>query len=205
MFFFARPEKFSSFFRDQGQLIQAATVALHQGVLSRDVTSFIDVAHKIAKLEDQCDLIKREIITELGRNFITPFDPEDLLALARHLDDIMDGLEETAYCLSAYKIKTVSAVVTEMCVCLLEASQKLTHMLAPLPKLETIREDGEAIFDLEKIADNIHRKAIVDLFAHETDPINLIKFREIYASLEQTMDAYAHAAGTLQNLQVKNT
>jgi predicted phosphate transport protein (TIGR00153 family) len=158
----------------------------------------------IARMEQKCDDIAHEIFTRLNQTFITPLDPEDIYSLGSHLDDVMDGIEEAAHKIVAYRIDPVPPAMIELAT-LIEACA------ASLQKAFEALNAGAAMLDhlievnrFEGKADHLARASVADLFTDGADPITVIKFKEIYDCLELTTDYCEDVADALQNVVVKN-
>src|SRR5690349_14933753 len=114
MRFLPREEKFFELFLDQVKIIAEAASLLHEGVKAGNSRLTL-AAEKIAVLEGQADEIIHEIFKRLNQTFITPLDPEDIHSLSSRLDDVIDGLEDLAYRIVAYKIEPIPTPIIEGC------------------------------------------------------------------------------------------
>lgn len=187
--------------------------------------------HELKRDEDACDACVARIIKALDRTFITPFDREDIHTLATSLDDIMDNMEKTAYRLEVFRIEkpTPEAVdfgrIIQECCNRVEASIKLLRDMRNSEKIHALlRELGQ----LENEADRVYRKADAALFAslvmtnghadkaagyaeHPQRPVTpidilmLIKWRELYGGLEDTVDACKTVANVISEIVIKGT
>ena len=150
------------------------------------------------------DEIIHDIFTKLNQTFITPIDPEDIHSVASHLDDVMDGIEDAAHRMVAYRLETIPPLVVELCKVIhvsASNSKGLLALNADAPLIECCIEINRQ----EDMVDQLVRRAIAELFVSERDPIRLIKFKEIYESLEETTDRCEDVADVLQNVVVKNS
>ena len=135
----------------------------------------------------------------------SPFDPEDIHQISSGLDDVLDGIEDAAYAMVAYKLEPIPPPVLALCQIVYECSGALRLAFQALEKDDPILAHCIEINRLEDSADTILRTAISDLFAHETNPINLIKSKEVFEFLEATTDRCEDVADTLQAVVVKNS
>jgi uncharacterized protein Yka (UPF0111/DUF47 family) len=199
-----RDEKFFQYFQQQVRLICQAADLLVEGAAAGN-THLASAAHQIHRLEEQADNVLHEIYTRLNSTFITPLDPEDIQSLSSHLDDVIDGIEDCVQRMLDYHIDPIPGTVLELCrivqSCCLLLQQAFTALAAHKPFIEHSIE----INRLEEAADQLGRAAVKELFEKETDPIHLIKLKEIYEFLEQTIDYCEDVADALQNVQVKNS
>src|ERR1041385_5686251 len=114
MRFFPRQERFYEYFLNQAQIIQEASQTLLDGVMSGS-SSLMSAAAKIRTLEEKGDEVIHEIYTRLNQTFITPLDPEDIHSLSSHLDDVLDGIEDSVHRMLAYRIDPLPRTVLELC------------------------------------------------------------------------------------------
>lgn len=157
--------------------------------------------------ESECDVRLHEIIQKLNESFITPFDREDICTIANQLDDLADYLEETVSKLVIYDIAELRDEAVEMGNVLTDAVGQIKIMFDNLPdtkKREKVKASVVEINRLENIADSIYRTAISRLFKEEKDPVNIIKWKDIYETLEDTLDACEHLADTVEGVIIKN-
>ena len=199
-----REEKFFKDFLDQARIIIEASKSLKEGVQGGPEV-MVTAATKITSLEQKGDEIIHNVFTRLNSTFITPLDPEDIHWLASHLDDVLDCIEETAYCLVAYKISPIPHALEEMCSIVIACAEQLQDAFTSLGNDTPMLKQCIEINRLEGLADQLVRRAIVDLFEHESNPITVIKLKEIYETLETTTDRCEDVADVLQGVIVKNS
>jgi predicted phosphate transport protein (TIGR00153 family) len=201
---FPREEKFFEYFHQQVVFICKAADLLVEGAESGN-THLASVAHQIRALEEQADTVIHEIYTRLNSTFITPLDPEDIHSLSSHLDDVIDGIEDSVHRMMNYRIDPLPKTVVELCRLVQSCGQSLAKAFDALSKGEDLNSHCIEINRLEEAADQLGRAAVADLFATEKDPIRIIKLKEIYEFLELTTDCCEDVADVLQNVQVKNS
>ncbi len=164
--------------------------------------------------EDACDQIVEKIIKALDRTFITPFDREDIHALASSLDDVMDNMEETSHRLEVFRIDRPTPEAIELarifkdCCGHLEQAIKLLRHLRHADKIQHhLREIGR----LENEADRLYRRSDAELFANAVasatpvDILTLIKWRELYGWLEESVDACKDVSQVISEIVIKGT
>jgi len=198
-----REEKFYHLFLKQVAIISDASRLLLEGV--RAGNSRLSVAaREINSLEHAGDEVIHEIFTRLNQTFITPIDPEDIHNISSALDDVLDGIEDTAHRLVAYHINPIPANMVSLAEIVARCAKQLQQAFElegkGSPQVYCIE-----INRLENEADLVGRSAIVDLFAKEKDPITLIKLKEVYDFFEETIDSCEDVADVLQNVVVKNS
>jgi uncharacterized protein Yka (UPF0111/DUF47 family) len=199
-----RDEKFFQYFQQQVKLICQAAGLLVEGA-SAGNAHLANAAHQIHALEEQADTILHETYTRLNSTFITPLDPEDIQSLSSHLDDVIDGIEDSVHRMLDYRIDPMPGTVLELCCIVQSCCLILQKAFDALAKGEPFIDHSIEINRLEEAADQLGRTAVKDLFEREKDPIRIIKLKEIYEFLEQTTDYCEDVADALQNVQVKNS
>lgn len=164
--------------------------------------------HKIKDIEHAGDHQTHEIIRKLNKSFITPFDPEDIYSLASGLDDILDLIDASALHLVTYSVTQVTDKSKELAFIILKSCQNIEKAVALLGKkgniAELVAEYCVEINSLENEADRVRQTAISELFANEKNPIELIKWKEIYEMLERVTDKCEDAANILESVVLKN-
>jgi len=199
-----RQERFFALFLNQVRLIEEASRLLVDGVRSGN-SHLPRVAARIQQLEHEGDEIIHDIFTRLNQTFITPLDPEDIHALSSRLDDVLDGIEDAAYRIVAYRLEPIPPTALELCEIVHDCAKSLAKAFEALNKDQRLNEHCIEVNRLEDYADQVLRRALADLFEREKDPIALIKLKEVYEFLEGTTDRCEDVADVLQNVVVKNS
>lgn len=160
--------------------------------------------------EEKGDAIVEKILHALDQCFITPFDREDIHNLATTLDDVLDNLEETAHRFEVFRIEKptraaiqLAAIIKDSCQHLEQALRQLRNMKRP----EEIQRRILSISALENEADRLYREMDAALFDNATPPdvLTLIKWRELYAWLEETVDACKEVVHVISEIVIKGT
>ena len=159
----------------------------------------------IKDIEHSCDECTRAIIDRLNRTFITPLDREDIHALAGSLDDVMDAIDAAAAVIRLYKITRVRNGAKRLVEIVNDSMDGITQALAVLERRNGVLEIAARVKQLEHEADRVHQDAIVELFDQETDPIAVIKWKEIFDFLEEATDRCEDVANLLEGVIVKHT
>ncbi len=204
MRFLPKDEKFFHLFLNQVKLISQASALLLSGVKGGNA-HLAQACAEIQKLEHDGDDLIHDILTRLNQTFITPLDPEDIHSLSSSLDDVLDGIEDAAYQLTAYRVEPIPPAVVELCEIVDGCSRALTVAFQSL-------SDGKAslvpcieINRLEGVADLLVRRVMADLYLSDIHPMAFIKLKEVYEVLEDTTDRCEDVADTLQGVVVKNS
>jgi predicted phosphate transport protein (TIGR00153 family) len=198
--------KFFDMTAEQVKVISDAVSYLKKMVEKEDYSE--ENVKKIKELEQQCDTLSHEIIDILNETFITPIDREDIHKIVNEIDDIMDLINVVANRLYIYKIKTVKNTYfpefLENITDAVDAVKNAILSLKDIKKPRRILEYCIEINRLENSGDSIREKAIMELFEKEKDPIEIIKWKEIYEVLETVLDSCEKVARTIEEVLVKN-
>lgn len=157
--------------------------------------------------ESRCDSKKHIIINQLNDSFITPFDREDIFAIAGLLDDIADYIEDIVCKFGLFNVNTIREDALQLVEIIMKITNQISMLFIALPESKKGYEVKEAIIslnDLEDQGDIIYRNSLARLFREESDPIEIIKWKEIYELLEDTIDAGEHLADTVEGIMSKN-
>lgn len=203
---FPREESFLPQFARAAETIVEAAIALDQ--LAAD---FTDVELKVAKikhLEHEGDQVAHQTFALLSRTWITPIDREDIHALVKALDDVLDFIDAAANRFVLYKIpepRPGLKQATEIVVQSARAIQRAMGLLGDLKHSAAILEICVEINRLENEADTLNRISIGRLFDTEKDPITLLKWKEIYEVLEEATDRCEDVANVLEQIVLKSS
>ncbi|HZN21149.1 MAG TPA: DUF47 family protein [Gaiellaceae bacterium] len=160
---------------------------------------------QVKKEETEGDAITRELITLLNTQYLTPFDREDIYLLATEIDDVVDYLEEASDLLGLYGIEMPTRHAVEQCSVIVQACQQLA---VACHNLEGMRGVDAALVELKRLedeGDQILRDALGSLFRDERiDPLNVIRWKDVYEALERALDACDTAANVIANILVKS-
>jgi len=162
-------------------------------------------AEQIKELEHKCDEITHDIVKKLNQTFITPIDREDIHALASGLDDIVDAVEYTAKRIILYHVAQSTEHARKMTDVMVRLTAKLKDAVAALANNgEQVLADCIVIHTLENEGDVYHHEAVEKLFSEESNPITIIKMKEIYEKMERMIDKCEDVANVLEAIVLKN-
>jgi len=163
-----------------------------------------DKADEIKELEHKCDFILHSVFQRLHRTFVTPIDREDIHALARSLDDVMDNIDASAGVVRLYRIEKVRFGARELARIISTSTEQLGLAMAGLGERKGIAERVVEVNRLENEADRVHQQAVQQLFQDERDPILIIKWKEVLDYLEDTTDRCEDVADLLEGVVLKH-
>jgi uncharacterized protein len=189
------------FVKDGENLLEAARA------LNAMFTDFDRLAERVATiqaLEHAGDEIDAEIAARLEKSFITPFDREDIHELYTRLDDVVDGIQEAAETVVIYGIDTATDEARRMAGIIAAQAEQLLEALRKLDRLQTAGMHLKEVHDLENEADGLSRAAIGRLFRDGSDALTVIKLRDLYKVLEETVDAAEDAAEVIERIAAKH-
>lgn len=154
----------------------------------------------------EIEAIAQKTRIELGKNFITPFDREDIHNLITAVDDVADHLSDAASRMRLYQIDKITKPLRKLTEANLEACSEvykgLLH-LKDLKKLEELATVCKNISRLERKADKVFDKAVADIFENENNAIEIIKYKEVMVALETATDSCRDVANVLETVIVK--
>lgn len=161
---------------------------------------------RIKEVEHRGDLITHSIIQRLNKTFVTPLDREDIYSLASKLDDILDLIDASAQRFIMYNVNYTTPEARSLAFLILQGCHAVDKAVSRLcsKQQEQIYEYCVEINAIENEADRVLREAIGRLFDEEKDPIVLLKWKEIYETLEQATDKCEDVANILESVMVKN-
>jgi predicted phosphate transport protein (TIGR00153 family) len=203
---FPREETFLPQFARAAEIILEAATALDE--LAANFTDVeLKVAH-IKHLEHEGDQVAHQTFGLLSRTWITPIDREDIHALVKALDDVLDFIDAAANRFVLYKIpepRPGLKQATEILVQSAHAIRRASGLLGDLKHSATILEICVEINRLENEADTLNRISIGRLFETEKDPITLLKWKEIYEVLEEATDRCEDVANVFEQIVLKSS
>ena len=160
---------------------------------------------EVKAVETAGDTITHDLIQLLNTQYVTPFDREDIYDLATALDDVVDHIEEASGLLDLYGLESSNRHAMEQCRIIVAAVDQLATALANLKSRRGVQEALVEVKRMEDEGDRVRRDAIAALFHDSrTDPLLVIRWKDIYEALEEALDACETAANVLGNVVVKN-
>jgi len=204
--FMPKDRVFYSLFEDVAANLVEMGKVLVELVETNDPQTRKDKVHLIERLEHKNDDYTHRIFVELGQNFITPFDREDIHYLAATLDDVADYIHGSAKRIDIYKVTEITDSVRKLADLIYQGTVELSRAIPELRNMNNMRVITDAcvkINSLENHADDIYDRAIADLFEQESNAVELIKMREIYQALEIATDKCEDSANVIETIIIK--
>jgi len=203
--FIPREEKFFELFEDSARNMVKASQVLKEMIDTWELVG--ERVAEIRELEHVGDTITHQIMAQLNRTFVTPFDREDIALLAHTLDDVTDFIDAAADALLIYKIKSPTRRAKELADIIVQAATEVERTMPRLrhrTELKQIPEYCVEINRLENMADRVFRSAMAELFDDTTDIAQIIKWREIYEHMESATDRCEDVADVLEGVALKH-
>lgn len=202
-----KEEKFFPMFEDMAEMISKAAHLLARIIDHNEPSLQEETFREIKVLETKADDIVHQVFDTLDTTFITPFDREDIQRLTSKMDDVLDFINSTSQQIKLYKPKKLLPQFRELCLVVVRGCEQIRIAVMELHNLKNPGKINDAcvkINELENIADDIYHQLISELFDTETDPIELIKNKEILESLESTTDRIEDVSDTLKTIIIKS-
>ncbi|MBI3318849.1 MAG: DUF47 domain-containing protein [Candidatus Omnitrophica bacterium] len=196
--------QFFELFERSSKLIVEAARVLQE--VAADFRNLPEQAQRLERLEHDADQVTHEIMAKLNRTFITPIDREDIHRLAAALDDVMDFMEGVTEHLILYKIKEPTPAFRALAGVVLKQVEEINKMIPRLKNLRhaDILQHCIEVNRLENEGDRILREAVADLFERREDPLEVMKWRDLYAMLETATDKCEDVAVAMEGIFLKN-
>lgn len=202
--FSPKNDKFYDFFIEFTEVIQEAAKELSN--LSRNMESVESISSKLNAIEHKGDALSRKIIAELNNSFITPLDREDILIIARKLDDVVDNIEDIAGRCLMYDLKTSRDKSYKMVDLIEQCADNLKELfirLKDFKKDNSVNESIANINRLESQGDYAYRDAMRELFTTNVDNVELVIWKDLYEKLEKALDSCELVANLVEGVVMK--
>ncbi len=179
-------------------------------LLNELMQNYSNVNEKISKIEEiehEGDKMIHKIINQLNKSFITPIDREDIYEISKMLDNITDAIESTAHRFTMFNVKAMREEAVEMAKLIVNSTQELKFVISEMKNMKTSNILHEKIVEVNRLedeGDTIYRNAIKKLFSDEENAVEVIKWKEIYKLLEDTLDACEDVADIVEGVVTKH-
>ena len=176
---------------------------LHTMVSGQHPAAFPASVDKIKNLEHRCDHCLHHFFECLQHAFITPFDRDDMGDMMRHMDNICDYIDDAANAFPMYHVHSVRPAALTLTRGVRDCVSKLLEAVVEFRRYKsskTLQSLTIEVNRLEEEGDRLYRQAMSDLFLHEKDPVEIIRWKDIYTILENILDACEDVADSIQNI-----
>ena len=202
--FLPKEEQYFSFFSQMTSYIYDAARALVE-MLNDENGSYTEHLKRIKAIEHQCDDLTHSISTKLNKSFITPFDREDIYLLSGALDDVVDLIDDAARAMVMYDVHESTAHARRFADVIQRMAVELHEIVSMLAKPSGISPRLVELHRLENEGDEIYHSAIAELFHNATDPLDVIRWKDIYEKLEAAVDRCENVANIIESVIIKHT
>jgi len=163
------------------------------------------ISATMAELENSCDEITHEIVRRINKTFITPFDRQDIYALAGVLDDVMDHMDKAVDLIMLYRIEHLPSGYGDQVDVLQRCAEITAQAMPGLRSLKGLKSYWIEINRLENAGDKNHRRTLARLFSGEFKTIEVLKLKDVAETLEEAIDAFEKVANIVEQIAVKES
>jgi uncharacterized protein Yka (UPF0111/DUF47 family) len=198
-----RDEGFFALFNQlAGKMKQAAELLQSMFQSPERLTHYVG---EIKKVEHEADAVIHEVATRLDRSFITPLDREDIYRLAQELDTVVDLIDGTARRAAMFRLRESRPNAARIAAILQEAVNELEQSVRQVKDRRSVASHTLAIKKFEEAGDAAYAEAVGGLFEGTPDPIDVIKWKELYDTLEEALDRCQTASIVLESISLKHS
>ena len=197
-----RDEQFYDIFAQVAARLTGSANLLHE--IFKDPSKVQQHVASVKALEHEADNLTHDIIDRIDRTFVTPFDREDIHALAGELDDVVDLIDGAARRVAIFHIGTPRKHGVMLSEILLRAAQCVEEAVAKMKDPKAVTGATRKLKLLEEEGDSVYHEAMEELFRAERDPIEVIKWKELYDKIEDAVDQCEDVGNVLQSISLKN-
>jgi len=201
--FIPREDEYFDLFSQMSGKIQAAADKLVE-MFEGPASEFDASSKNIKSLEHECDELTHTITRKLNKSFITPFDREDIYSLSVRLDDVCDYIDAAARAVVMYDIHSVDEHARALTVIIQKLAREINSAVSMLKKSDGMKPHLLEIQRLENDADEMYFRGIADIFKNGTDPITIIKLKELYEILENATDICESVGNIMESIVLKH-
>ena len=198
-----RDEKFYELFDEQSKLIVRAAGLLHE--LFLDPGRLDEWVASIKQVEHEADNVTREVVNRLNRAFVTPLDREDILHLTSRLDSVVDLIDGTARRAAQFRIDGTREEAGTLSALLLQMAEHVAHAVAALKRPKAMEHHTRRIKELEEEGDGVYHAAMGRLFSGQPDALEVIKWKELFDTMEDSLDRCDDVSNMLKGISLKHS
>lgn len=197
-----RDAQFYDLFAQVASRMSGSATLLHE--MFKDPRKIEQNVASIKTLEHEADNLTHDTIDRINRTFVTPFDREDIHALAGHLDEVVDLIDGCARRVAIFHIKESrqhSVILSEV---LVRATRAIEDSVKKMKDPKAVMAANRQLKMLEEEGDSVYHEAVENLFRTSTDAIEVIKWKELLDKIEDAIDQCEDVGNTLQSIALKN-
>jgi predicted phosphate transport protein (TIGR00153 family) len=197
-----RDEKFFDMFAELATRLSGTAHLI--GQLFADPARLEEHASAIKKLEHEADHLTHKVVSRIDKSFVTPIDREDIHMLATSLDDVIDLIDGAARRAEMYRIRETREPAKALCGVLARCADRISAGVSGMKKASVVSEANRDVKKLEEEGDAIYHDAVGALFVGTPDPLEVIKWKDIYDKLEDAIDRCEDVANVLESIALKH-
>jgi uncharacterized protein len=195
--------EFFKMFAELAARITASARLLH--TLFREPERLAELVVAIKELEHEADVLTHDVIELIDTSFITPIDREDIHLLASRLDNVIDFVDDAARRAEIFRIRVVHPPAIELTAILVRVCEEIEGAVTSVKDTRVVVQTSRLVKRMEEEADAIYHEAMGRLFDGTPDPLEVIKWKDLYDALEGAIDHCEDVVNTLESIALKNS
>ena len=199
-----REEQYFTLFAQMTSYINDAARTLVE-MLSHHDGDYQEYVQRIKSIEHACDDLTHNVSTRLNQSFITPFDREDIYMMSKGLDDVVDLIDGAARAVVMYDIHEVTEPAKQLAGVIQRMALQLNEVVSILSKPKGVTERLVELHRLENEGDDIYHRAVAALFHDRGDPLEVLKWKDVYEKLEAAIDRCENVANIIEGVIIKHS
>jgi len=201
--FLPKEDQYFTLFSQMTVKIQEAAAILVEMLQASDV-EFDSLAKRIKSVEHECDELAHSVTVKLNKSFITPFDREDIYTLSMALDDVCDYIDASSRTIVMYDIHENDQFAQQLGAIIQKQALEINGAISFLKTARGMEQHLLDIQRLENDADEVYFRAMADLFKNGSDAVKIIKWRELYDTLENATDKCEYVGNIIESIVLKH-
>jgi predicted phosphate transport protein (TIGR00153 family) len=174
------------------------------------INDYTDIESKVQKIicqEQDCDKLVHAIMRKLNSSFVTPLDREDIDRIGHVMDNVVDGIEAAAQCFTMYNVKEIKEEAKAMSALIVRCTAELLQLMMELKRMKKSKTLQKYIIEINSIeneGDDVYRNALYKLFQNGTGTTEIVKWKDMFELLENTIDACEDVANIVEGVVMKH-
>jgi uncharacterized protein len=202
--FLPREEQYFTLFAQMTSYINDAARTLVE-MMSHHDGDYQEYVQRIKSIEHACDDLTHSVSTRLNQSFITPFDREDIYMMSNALDDVVDLIDSAARAVVMYDIHEATEPAKQLAGVIQRMAMQLNEVVSILQKPKGVTERLVELHRLENEGDDIYHRAVAALFHERGDPLEVLKWKDVYEKLEAAIDRCENVANIIEGVIIKHS